>query len=144
MSGLIIGLIIAVCVLLVLIVLAQKSKGGGLAANYSSVNQVVGVQSSTNIAEKVTWYSAMSLLVLVVFFTIYTYSGSGVEVTTGGGSEFQQEQLQDDMQNQQQQMSTPPLEIEGLNGAGTSEQGAGTPATTSGEEQETQSEGTGE
>ncbi len=57
-------LIIVVCVLLTLIVLVQNSKGGGLASNFSSSNQVMGVRKTTDFLEKSTWTLAIALLVL--------------------------------------------------------------------------------
>jgi len=57
-------LIIAVSVFLTLIVLVQNSKGGGLASNFSSSNQVMGVRKTTDFLEKTTWTLAIALLVL--------------------------------------------------------------------------------
>jgi len=57
-------LVILVSVLLILIVLVQESKGGGLAANFSSSNQVMGVRKTTDFLEKATWSLAGTLLVL--------------------------------------------------------------------------------
>jgi len=57
-------LIFIVCILLVLIVLVQNSKGGGLASNFSSSNQIMGVRKTTDFLEKATWTLAISLLVL--------------------------------------------------------------------------------
>ncbi|MCD6347186.1 MAG: preprotein translocase subunit SecG [Bacteroidales bacterium] len=57
-------LIIVVSVLLTLIVLVQNSKGGGLASNFSSSNQVMGVRKTTDFLEKSTWTLAFALLVL--------------------------------------------------------------------------------
>ena len=48
-------LIFIICVLLILIVLVQNSKGGGLAANFSSSNQIMGVRKTTDFLEKATW-----------------------------------------------------------------------------------------
>ncbi len=59
-------LIFIVCLLLVLIVLVQNSKGGGLAANFSSSNQVMGVRKTTDFLEKATWTLAGALLFLCV------------------------------------------------------------------------------
>lgn len=59
-------LIFIVCLLLILIVLVQNSKGGGLAANFSSSNQVMGVRKTTDFLEKATWTLAGALLVLCV------------------------------------------------------------------------------
>ena len=57
-------LVIIVCILLVLIVLVQNSKGGGLAANFSSQNQMMGVRKTADFLEKATWTLAVGLLVL--------------------------------------------------------------------------------
>ena len=59
---LIIGIIIAG--LLMLIVLVQNPKGGGLASNFSQGNQIFGVEKTTDIVEKITWGGAI-LLVLI-------------------------------------------------------------------------------
>lgn len=74
-------LIFIVCVLLILIVLVQNSKGGGLAANFSSSNQVMGVRKTTDFLEKATWTLASALLVLCVAAAaaIPRESGEGTE-----------------------------------------------------------------
>ena len=49
-------LIIAVCVLLVLAVLIQNPKGGGLSASFGGMgNQVMGARKATDFIEKSTW-----------------------------------------------------------------------------------------
>ncbi|MFA9372501.1 MAG: preprotein translocase subunit SecG [Labilibaculum antarcticum] len=60
----VIVLTLIVCALLVLIVLVQNSKGGGLASNFSSSNQIMGVKKTTDFLEKATWFLAGSLLFL--------------------------------------------------------------------------------
>ncbi len=62
-------LILVTCILLVLIVLVQNAKGGGLAANFSSSNQVMGVRKTTDFLEKATWSLAIVLLVLTLSTT---------------------------------------------------------------------------
>lgn len=57
-------LIFIVCILLTLIVLVQNSKGGGLASNFASSNQIMGVRKTNDFLEKATWILATSLLVL--------------------------------------------------------------------------------
>ena len=66
MYTLITVLIFIVCILLVLIVLVQNSKGGGLASNFQSSNQVMGVRKTADFLEKATWVLAGSLLVLAI------------------------------------------------------------------------------
>ena len=57
-------LVILASVLLILIVLVQNSKGGGLASNFASSNQVMGVRKTTDFLEKATWTLAGALLFL--------------------------------------------------------------------------------
>ena len=62
-------LILITSILLVLIVLVQNSKGGGLASNFSSSNQVMGVRKTTDFLEKTTWTLAIILVVLALVST---------------------------------------------------------------------------
>jgi len=66
MLGLIIGLILLISVLLVLIILAQNSKGGGLSSQFggSSTSQIMGVKRTGDLLEKLTWGMAIAILVL--------------------------------------------------------------------------------
>lgn len=64
MLSLIIVLIAITCVLLGLVVLVQNSKGGGLASNFASSNQIMGVKKTTDFIEKATWTLAVVVMVL--------------------------------------------------------------------------------
>lgn len=64
-------LIALVCVLIILVVLVQKPKGGGLSANFSGSNQVMGVKRTTDVIEKTTWILSLSLLVLTLLVNIW-------------------------------------------------------------------------
>ena len=64
-------LIFIVCLFLVLIVLVQNSKGGGLSSSFSSSNQVMGVKKTTDFLEKGTWYLAGFLLFLCIVATAF-------------------------------------------------------------------------
>jgi len=67
-----ISILILICsVLLVLIVLVQNSKGGGLASGFSSSNQVLGVRKTTDFLEKFTWILAGSVIVLCIGLTAF-------------------------------------------------------------------------
>ncbi len=59
-------LVMIVCALLILIVLVQNSKGGGLASNFQSSNQFMGVRKTTDFLEKSTWTLAVALMVFSV------------------------------------------------------------------------------
>ena len=63
-------LIIMASILLTLIVLVQNSKGGGLASNFSSSNQVMGVRKTADFLEKATWTLAISLVILSLVATM--------------------------------------------------------------------------
>ncbi len=70
MYGLFIGIIIFASILLVLVVLVQNPKGGGLASSFSSSNQFMGVKRTTEFIEKATWGLAAGLLLLSVLATM--------------------------------------------------------------------------
>ena len=57
-------LILITCVLLVIVVLIQNPKGGGLSAEFSSSNQYMGVRKTADFLEKATWTLAIALLSL--------------------------------------------------------------------------------
>lgn len=57
-------LILITCVLLILVVLVQNSKGGGLASNFAGSNQFMGVRKTADFLEKSTWTLAIALLLL--------------------------------------------------------------------------------
>jgi preprotein translocase subunit SecG len=77
MSGLLTFLIILVAILLILVVLIQNSKGGGLASNFSASNQVMGVQKTSELIEKVTWGLVISLFVLCISLSFVIKSSTG-------------------------------------------------------------------
>ena len=57
-------LIAAVC--LILIVLVQNSKGGGLASSFASSNQIMGAPKTADFLEKATWTLAGTVIVLSI------------------------------------------------------------------------------
>ena len=72
-------LTIIVCILLTLIVVIQNPKGGGIAANFSAGNQIMGVRKTNDFVEKATWTLAGALLVLAM--TSSFIAGSGTKVS---------------------------------------------------------------
>jgi preprotein translocase subunit SecG len=62
-------LVLIACILQVLIVLVQNSKGGGLAANFTSAGQTMGVRKTADFLEKSTWTLAATILILCVVAT---------------------------------------------------------------------------
>lgn len=59
-------LIFIVSILIILIVLVQNSKGGGLAANFAGSSQIMGVRRTADFLEKATWTLAGALLILSI------------------------------------------------------------------------------
>lgn len=68
-------LIIVIGILLTLIVLVQNSKGGGLASNFSSSNQVMGVRKTTDFLEKATWTLSIALITLSIVASLSVQRG---------------------------------------------------------------------
>lgn len=60
--------------LMIVIVLIQNPKGGGLASNFSSSTQIFGVKRTNDGVEKGTWIAA--ILILAVSLMSSTYNGS--------------------------------------------------------------------
>ncbi len=79
MYTLIIILIIITCILLIGIVMVQNSKGGGLASDFSSSNQIVGVQRTGDFLEKGTWYLAVALIVFSLGSNFFINRGEVVQ-----------------------------------------------------------------
>ena len=63
-------LILIASILLILIVLIQNSKGGGLASGFSSSNQIMGVRKTTDFLEA-TWTLAGTVVVLSIVITAF-------------------------------------------------------------------------
>jgi preprotein translocase subunit SecG len=57
-------LIILTSVLLVLVVLVQNPKGGGISSGIIGSNQVMGVKKTTDFIEKLTWGLVFALILL--------------------------------------------------------------------------------
>jgi preprotein translocase subunit SecG len=70
-------LVIIACILQVMIVLVQNSKGGGLAANFTSAGQSMGIRKTADFLEKATWTLAASILILCVVATATIPRGTG-------------------------------------------------------------------
>ena len=80
---LILGIIVAI--LLMLVILVQNPKGGGLASNFSQGNQIFGVEKTTDIVEKITWGAAILIFVislLAASFTPKEKKGQGARQAT--------------------------------------------------------------
>ena len=65
-----ISLIILVCFLLVLVVMVQNPKGGGLSSTFGGGQQMGGVQKTSDFLDRSTWILAGLLLVLILLSNI--------------------------------------------------------------------------
>ncbi|MCH5302940.1 MAG: preprotein translocase subunit SecG [Prevotella sp.] len=77
MYTLLVILIVIAAVLMIGIVLIQESKGGGLASNFSSYNQIGGVRKTTDFIEKTTWGLAAAMVVISVLCAYVAPQSSG-------------------------------------------------------------------
>lgn len=72
MTSIFVSIIVILSVLMVVLVLIQKSKGGGLAAGFQSSNQIMGAPKTADVLEKATWSIMGAIAVLCIFCTINT------------------------------------------------------------------------
>jgi len=72
MNSFLVLLIVILSVLLIGIVLVQKSKGGGLAAGFQSANSTLGAPKTANFLEKASWTIMGIIAVLCIICTINT------------------------------------------------------------------------
>ena len=86
---LIIGLIAAI--LVIVIVLIQNPKGGGLAANFSSSTQIFGAQRTSEGVEKLTWIFAA--IIMLVSLVASSYNGVSKSTKTESKDSKLQERI---------------------------------------------------
>lgn len=99
-------LILIACVLMVLVVLVQNSKGGGLASNFSSSNQYMGVRKTADFLERFTWGLAIAILSLSLMSIAVIPRGTGKQ----GSADTELRQNIDDNAQPVQDFQTPPKE----------------------------------
>lgn len=71
MFAVLIVLTLIAAVLLIGVVLIQKSKGGGLSSSFAGSNQIMGVRRTNSFIEKVTWSLAGAIAVLAVLSSFF-------------------------------------------------------------------------
>jgi len=75
-----------VCVLLVIAVLVQNPKGGGIDSTFGggAANQMLGAAKSADFIEKATWYLAIALFILCIITSLNVGGpgGSGPDLLT--------------------------------------------------------------
>lgn len=68
-------LITIVCFLLVVVIMVQNPKGGGLSSSIGGSQMLGGVQKTTDFLDKSTWTLATVLIVLILLSTL-SFDGS--------------------------------------------------------------------
>jgi preprotein translocase subunit SecG len=94
-------LIVIAAVVLTLVVLVQNSKGGGLAAGFSSANQVFGVRKTTERIEKITWGLIAGIVVLSVSASAFHKDGLGTQSASALAEEAAEASAPQQQQQQQ-------------------------------------------
>ncbi len=77
-----VGLIIFVCFLLVLVILAQNAKGGGLSSQFggSGASNIMGVKKTGDLLERLTWGFVITIMVLTLLLS------TNIAIPTGGSN----------------------------------------------------------
>jgi preprotein translocase subunit SecG len=90
----IISLACVISVLLVLVVLAQNAKGGGLSSQFggSGASNLIGVKKTGDLLERLTWGFAITLIILSLMTNLVTPGGGNDILERAGqqGGTFQQ------------------------------------------------------
>jgi len=68
-------LITIVCFLLIVVIMVQNPKGGGLSSTLGGSTQIGGVQKTTDFLDKSTWTLATILIVLILLSSL-SFGGS--------------------------------------------------------------------
>jgi len=96
MFTLVITLIVIVSFLLVLIVLAQNPKGGGLSSQFggSGASNLIGVKKTTDLLERLTWGFAIALFILTLTTNFIIPNPKGTGITSPNIEKAEQQQQQ--------------------------------------------------
>ncbi|WP_333696142.1 preprotein translocase subunit SecG [Flavobacterium sp.] len=63
-------LITIVCFLLIVVIMVQNPKGGGLSSTFGNSQQIGGVQKTTDFLDKSTWTLGIILIALILFSSL--------------------------------------------------------------------------
>lgn len=109
MFNVLVILIVIASILMIGIVLIQKSKGGGLASNFASSNQIMGVRKTNSFVEKATWTLAIVICVLSILSAFFVGGGnSGVPESRVSNTEQTTSQKAPDFNTPAQQTTPAP------------------------------------
>jgi preprotein translocase subunit SecG len=87
-----IALIVFFCFLLILVIMVQNPKGGGLSSSFGGgVQQMGGVQKTTDFLDRSTWILGAGLLILILLSNIALEKGN----TTSDSKLIQEENIEE-------------------------------------------------
>ena len=95
-------------VLIILLVLVQNSKGGGLAAGFSSGNQVMGAPKTADFLEKASW-TLVGVILALSIFAVGVNKSQDEDVEAGSAIT---EQVQEAFDAEQAAQAVPEFETE--------------------------------
>ncbi len=82
MGTLVFLLSIIAAVLLMLVILIQNPKGGGIDSSFGAANQLGSVQKTNDVVEKATWYLAIFIVVLALSSSLLISTDQAKKVVT--------------------------------------------------------------
>ena len=90
-------LILIVAFLLIVAIMVQNPKGGGLSSSFggSGAQQVGGVKQTSDFLDKSTWFLATLLLVLILLSNVTILNSGATDSKILNGDSPQQEQTQE-------------------------------------------------
>lgn len=92
-------LCLIIAIALILAVVVQNSKGGGLSSTFgSSAQQVLGARRSNEFIEKITWYLAAALAVIAFVANVVGSTSSATGTTLRMGGKIEDQIIQQPMQ----------------------------------------------
>ena len=95
-------LIFMVALFLILVILVQNPKGG-LASNFSSSNQVMGVRRTADFLEKATWTLGIALVFLSIISSSFNANTDVVQVSNDS-------ELKDQVESIPEELQAPPIQ----------------------------------
>lgn len=79
---------ILLCIVLVLIILIQNPKGGGLSSGFSSSNNIIGVKRTGDFLENGTWGLAIAIMFIAILVNVTSPKTGGA---TNSDSKIQEQ-----------------------------------------------------
>ncbi len=73
-------LITIVCFLLIVVIMVQNPKGGGLSSTFGNSQQIGGVQKTTDFLDKSTWTLGIILIALIMLSSL-AFNGKSEAIT---------------------------------------------------------------